>query len=98
MAEAHVAEFSRTLGYAAPNLRFVEGQMEFLDRAGITDSSLDLIISNCVINLSPDKPRVLREAFRALAPGGELYFSDLYSSRRVPDAARKDEARRSSHT
>ena len=40
--------------------------MEFLDKAGIEDGSVDLIISNCVINLSPDKKRVLKEAFRAL--------------------------------
>lgn len=61
-----------------------------LDRAGIEDNSVDLIISNCVVNLSPDKPRVLREAYRVLRPGGELYFSDVYSDRRVPEAARKD--------
>lgn len=91
VAEAHVDEFTKTLGYAKPNLRFVEGHMEFLDKAGIPDGSVDLIISNCVINLSPDKQRVLNEAYRVLAPGGELYFSDVYSSRRVPEAARKDE-------
>lgn len=44
-----------------------------------------------MINLSPDKPAVLREAYRALAPGGELYFSDVYADRRVPEAAQKDE-------
>lgn len=61
-----------------------------LDRAGIADDSVDLIISNCVVNLSPDKPRVLREAYRVLRAGGELYFSDVYSDRRVPEAARRD--------
>jgi SAM-dependent methyltransferase len=49
---------------------------------------------SCVINLSPDKPAVLREAYRALAPGGELYFSDVYADRRVPKAAQKDEVGR----
>lgn len=68
----------------------MEGHIEFLDRAGIQDGSVDLIISNCVINLSPDKERVLREAYRVLAPGGELYFSDVYSSRRITEEARKD--------
>lgn len=62
--------------------------MEFLDKAGVEDGSVDLIISNCVINLSPDKERVLKEAFRALAPGGELYFSDVYSDRRISEAAK----------
>lgn len=163
----------QTLGYAQPNMRFVEGQIERLDEAGIADSSVDLIISNCVvrppvlprgghtplaparapactrvharmatdscgragmqvvplpcsagalmpegralptaprqgrsgvsltqhawplpflppppqINLSPDKARVLREAWRVLAPGGEMFFSDVYCDRRLPQEA-----------
>jgi arsenite methyltransferase len=77
-------------------MRFVEGHIEYLDKAGIKDESVDLIISNCVINLSPDKRRVLREAYRVLAPGGEMYFSDVYSSRRVSEAAQKDEVRATS--
>lgn len=54
---------------------------------------MDLIISNCVVNLSPDKTRVIREAFRVLRPGGEMYFSDVYADRRVPAALQKDEVR-----
>jgi SAM-dependent methyltransferase len=46
-----------------------------LEAAGIAAGSVDVIISNCVINLSPDKPAVLREAYRALADGGEVFFS-----------------------
>ena len=46
--------------------------------------SFDIIISNCVINLSPDKLEVLKGVFKLLKPGGELYFSDVYSSRRIP--------------
>ena len=73
-------------------MRFLNGHIECLDQAGIADGSIDLIISNCVINLSPDKEQVLREAYRVLATGGEMYFSDVYSDRRVPEEAKKNEA------
>ena len=72
-------------------MRFVKGHIELLDEAGIAGESMDLIISNCVINLSPDKGRVIQQAFRVLAPGGEMYFSDVYCNRRVPESAQKDE-------
>lgn len=74
-------------GYA--NTRFVQGYIEHL--ADIADASVDLVVSNCVINLSPDKPRVFREIFRVLKPGGELYFSDVFSDRRVPQSLVADE-------
>jgi arsenite methyltransferase len=54
------------------------------------DGSVNLVISNCVVNLSPDKRAVLREAHRALAYGGELHFSDVYADRRLPAAVRAD--------
>jgi ubiquinone/menaquinone biosynthesis C-methylase UbiE len=81
------------LGYSSTNMRFIEGHIELLDVAGVADESMDLIISNCVVNLSPDKPRVLQQAYRVLAPGGELYFSDVYSDRRLPEDVQKNEAR-----
>jgi len=79
-----------TLGYAAPNMRFVSGRIEALGEAGIADASVDLVISNCVVNLSADKRAVLREVHRVLADGGEMYFSDVYCDRRLPAAARAD--------
>ncbi len=75
-------------GYA--NTRFVQGYIEDLAGAGIADASVDLVISNCVLNLSPDKPRVFKEIFRVLKPGGELYFSDVFSDRRVPRELAED--------
>jgi hypothetical protein len=51
---------------------------------------VDLVISNCVVNLSPDKRAVMREVHRVLADGGEFYFSDVYCDRRLPAAARAD--------
>jgi len=83
-AREHAAEFCSKLGYEKPNMSFVQGHIEYLDKAGITDESFDLVISNCVVNLSPDKPRVLREVYRALSKGGEFYFSDVYADRRLP--------------
>lgn len=91
MAIAYADEYSKTLGYKKSNMRFLTGHIEYLDQAGIADGSVDLIISNCVINLSPDKEQVLREAYRVLAAGGEMYFSDVYSDRRVPEEAKKNE-------
>ena len=58
--------------------------------AGVEDNSIDCVISNCVINLVPDKEKVFREVWRILKPGGEFYFSDVYSDRRIPEDLRKD--------
>jgi arsenite methyltransferase len=53
-------------------------------------ASFDVIVSNCVINLSIDKPAVFSGAFALLKPGGELYFSDVYCDRRLPESVRAD--------
>ena len=74
-------------------MQFLTGHIELLERAGIKDESVDLVISNCVINLSPDKTSVIKEAYRVLKPGGEMYFSDVYASRRVPQAVQQDKVR-----
>ena len=84
VARRHIAHHAEVFGYGAPNTVFHKGYIEKLDELGLADESFDIIVSNCVINLSPDKPAVLREAFRLLKPGGELYFSDVYADRRVP--------------
>ena len=90
VANRHIDEYTQTLGYAQPNLEFRKGYIEKLDELGLEDNSFDIIISNCVINLSPDKAAVLAQAQRLLKPGGEMYFSDVYADRRVPEALRND--------
>ena len=66
-------------------LRNSTGSAETLDEADIEDQSIDVVISNCVINLSPDKEAVFSEIWRVLKIGGELYFSDIFADRRVPE-------------
>ena len=90
VARRHRAFHAAAFGHGAPNTVFHNGYIEKLGELGLADESFDIIVSNCVINLSPDKPAVLREAFRLLKPGGELYFSDVYADRRVPAALLQD--------
>jgi SAM-dependent methyltransferase len=79
-------------GYPVVNTMFAHGDIENMRRAGIKDASIDVAISNCVVNLAADKEAVFREIWRVLKPGGELYFSDIYCDRRVPEAAQRDKA------
>ena len=68
------------------NVEFLKGEMEEIP---LPDSSVDVVISNCVINLSADKSRVLSEAFRVLKPGGRFAVSDVVVRGSVPDAVRQ---------
>ncbi|MGV8891358.1 MAG: methyltransferase domain-containing protein [Burkholderiaceae bacterium] len=88
VAENHRAFHADAFGFA--NVRFLHGYIERLDELDLEPGSFDVIVSNCVVNLSPDKDAVLRGVQRLLKTGGEFYFSDVYADRRVPDAVRND--------
>lgn len=88
VAEAHRSWHAEKFGH--DNVRFQLGYIEELDALGLEDASFDVIVSNCVVNLSPNKDRVLAHIHRLLKPGGEFYFSDIYADRRVPAALRND--------
>ena len=88
VARAHQAHHADVFGYS--NVEFLHGYIERLGDLGLEANSFDVIVSNCVVNLSPDKDAVLAGVQRLLKPGGEFYFSDVYADRRVPASVKND--------
>jgi arsenite methyltransferase len=89
-ANARIDWHRDRFGYSRANVKFLKGYIEKLDELGLEPQSFDVVVSNCVINLSVDKLAVLRGALNLLRPGGELYFADVYCDRRLPDSVRSD--------
>ncbi|MCB0403262.1 MAG: methyltransferase domain-containing protein [Bdellovibrionales bacterium] len=90
IARTHAEYHRKQFGHSRSNVTFLEAYIEDLQSAGIADSSVDVVVSNCVTNLSPDKKRVFSELLRVLKPGGELYLSDVFSLQRLPNYFRED--------
>lgn len=90
VATRHIDYHRQAFRHAASNVEFRHGYIERLHELALPADSVDVIVSNCVINLVPDKAAVLAEAFRVLKPGGELYFSDVYCDRRIPAELAQD--------
>ncbi|XP_059187489.1 arsenite methyltransferase [Centropristis striata] len=90
VSRQYIEYHQKTFGYEKPNVTFVQGYMEKLSEAGIQSNSVDVVLSNCVICLCPDKRAVLQQAYNVLKEGGELYFSDMYASKVVPDHMKED--------
>jgi ubiquinone/menaquinone biosynthesis C-methylase UbiE len=90
VAEKYREELRIKFGYAKSNVEFRQGYIEDLKTLDIANQSVDLVVSNCVINLSPRKDLVFAELARVLKPGGELYFSDVFVDRRLTVAQQRD--------
>ena len=90
IARQHAPIVSGNLGFPRPNTEFRKGMA---DAMPVEDASIDLIISNCVINLAPDKRKVFREMYRVLKPGGRFTISDIVSDQVVPQYMVHDSAK-----
>ena len=90
VANKHVNYHAETFGYKSSNVEFKKGNIENLEQLDLGQENFDIIISNCVINLASNKEKVLRDANSLLKQGGEMYFSDVYADRRIPNHLKED--------
>ncbi|KAL5016002.1 hypothetical protein ScPMuIL_005591 [Solemya velum] len=89
MAKKYIEYHTTTFGYKKPNVNFVKGFIEKITDAGLSEDFFDIVISNCVLNMTPDKRAVFQETSKVLKVGGELYFSDVFCDRVLDPEVRK---------
>lgn len=85
LANKYINEYTKKLNYKKPNMEFKKGYIEYLDELDIEKESIDIVISNCVLNLSPNKEKVIKNVYDLLKEGGSFYFSDIYCDRRLDE-------------
>ncbi|CAI7922847.1 unnamed protein product [Closterium sp. NIES-53] len=90
VARKHEEYHREKFGFEKSNVSFRKGFIEDLKAANVEDSTVDVVVSNCVINLAPSKVPVISEIARVLKTGGELYFSDVFADRRIPKHLQQD--------
>ena len=90
VARAHEAWHAARFGFSRPNTRFVKGYIEELGALELAPGSVDVVVSNCVINLAIDKPAVFAGVRRLLKEDGVMHFADVYAEAPVPEALRAD--------
>ena len=95
IAQKYLDKEMRQFGYAQSNVEFVCACPE--DLSMIEDNSVDVVMSNCTFNVSPDKETYLAEVMRILKEGGEFYFTDVFTDRRIPRSISTNIARRAEH-
>lgn len=88
IAEKYLDQETEQFGYDKSNVEFINGVPE--DLSMIPDDSVDIVISNCTFNLSPDKEKYVKEVLRVLKEDGEWYFTDVFTDRRIPQEIAKD--------
>ena len=89
-AQSYVEHHRKVFGHTESNVRFLQGNIEALDQLDLLPESIDVIVSNCVINLSMTKADVLAGMAKLLKPGGEIYFADIFSDRRLAPELKDD--------
>jgi arsenite methyltransferase len=89
VAMKYQTEQAARFGYKKSNVHFIHDYIENLEKH-FPENSLDLIVSNCVVNLIEDKEKLMKQAYKILRYGGEFYFSDIYADRRLPEHLRKN--------